>query len=307
VPFSRRSFLLGSAAAITLAACGSKGDDTGSQGGGGGGEGATPTSDAGLPIGGGTSPSAVVVIRRFQAQTLVTGAQRVPLVLGDVNGLLPLNATPATLSARVLDANGRVVVDSVTAQRHGQDVEQPYFPFALSLETAGVYDMQFPELPGATASVDVFGPADVPIPQVGSALPPFDTPTTKDHRGVDPICTRDPACSLHDITLTDALAKGKPVAYLIGTPAYCSTAICGPVLELLLDQKAKRKDFSMVHAEVYTDDTLESISPAVTAYHMTFEPSLFVADAQSTIVARLDSIWDTEELNAALDLAAGNG
>jgi hypothetical protein len=59
----------------------------------------------------------------------------------------------------------------------------------------------------------------------------------------------------------------------------------------------------MVHAEIYTDDTLESIAPAVTAYHMNFEPALFVADDQGILVARLDSIYDTRELTAALDLA----
>ena len=30
----------------------------------------------------------------------------------------------------------------------------------------------------------------------------------------------DPACPLHKVSLTDALAKGTPVAYLIGTPAF---------------------------------------------------------------------------------------
>ena len=120
---------------------------------------------------------------------------------------------------------------------------------------------------------------------------------------MNPICTRDPACPLHKVSLTDALAKGKPVAYLIGTPAYCKTAVCGPVLDLLLAEQPKRPDFTMVHAEVYTDDTLEAIAPAVTAYHLNFEPALFVANDQGVLVARLDSIYDTRELTAALDLA----
>jgi hypothetical protein len=59
----------------------------------------------------------------------------------------------------------------------------------------------------------------------------------------------------------------------------------------------------MVHAEVYTDDTIEVEAPAVTAYSLNFEPVLFVADATGTLVARLDSIWDESELNTALDLA----
>jgi hypothetical protein len=302
---SRRSFLLGSMAAVTLTACGSDGGGSTQGGSEGGGDGAS-TSDPGFPVGGGTSPNDIVLVRRFASKTLTTGAQRVPVVLGDINGLLPLESTPATLTARVLAPDGSVAVPSVTAERHGADLQQPYFPFALTLPTAGVYTMQLTDNEGATTSIDIYEPADIAIPQVGDPLPPFDTPTVDNGRGVDPICTRDPACPLHEHTQSSVLESGQPLAYLIGTPAYCKTAVCGPVLDLLLDQQASRPDMGMVHAEVYTDDTIEVVAPAVTAYSLNFEPVLFVADTSGTLVARLDSIWDESELTAALDLA-GNG
>jgi hypothetical protein len=304
---SRRSFLLGSMAAVTLVACGSDGNG-GAQGGdgGGGGDEGVSTSDPGFPVGGGTSPNDIVLVRRFASKTLATGAQRVPVVLGDINGLLPLENTPASLTARVLAPDGSVAVPSVTAERHGAELQQPYYPFALTLPAAGVYTLQLTDDEGANTSIDVYDPADIAIPQVGDPLPPFDTPTVENGRGVDPICTRDPACPLHEQTQASVLAAGQPLAYLIGTPAYCKTAVCGPVLDLLLDQQASRPGMGMVHAEVYTDDTIETVAPAVTAYSLNFEPVLFVADASGTLVARLDSIWDASELNAALDLA-GNG
>ena len=301
---SRRTFLLGSAAALTLAACGDGGTDTVRSGGAeSGGDNDATTADDGLPIGGGTSPNDLVLIRRFAPKTLVTGTQRAPVVLGDVNGLLPYESTPPALTARILDADGGVVVDSVTAERHGQELEQPYFPFFLSLTAPGVYQLQLTDNEGAVTAVDVFEPAEVPIPRVGEPLPSVDTPTTGDGRGVDPICTRDPACSLHDRSLSAVLGRGEPVAYLIGTPAYCKTAVCGPVLDLLLAEKEGRADFAMIHAEVYTDDTIETVAPAVTAYQLNFEPVLFVADSAGLVVARLDSVWDAQELSAALDLA----
>ena len=72
-------------------------------------------------------------------------------------------------------------------------------------------------------------PAQVTVPYIGSVLPPFDTPTVDDHRGVEPYCTLTPApCPLHDVTLTQALASGKPVAYMVGTPAHCQTGTCAP-------------------------------------------------------------------------------
>jgi hypothetical protein len=118
------------------------------------------------------------------------------------------------------------------------------------------------------------------------------------------VCTRDPACPLHDVTLTEALGSGKPLAYLIGTPAYCQTGVCGPVLDLLLAEQVNRPDFVMVHSEIYTDSTLQAVAPAVTAYHMNFEPALFLANSKGELVERLDSIYDAAELSAALDRAA---
>jgi hypothetical protein len=304
---SRRRFLTGSAAAaaaaMALAACGG---GSGSDGSGGGGDGADRPSDD-TTLGGtdsGTAPGEIVLVRRFAPQTLVVGSQRVPIVLGDINGLLPLESTPAQLTARLLDGTGKVVVESVAADRHGQELEQPYFPFALSLTAPGNYELALVDHPTATTTVDVHDAADVPIPQPGSPLPPFETPTVSNHRGVNPVCTREPACPLHDVTLTKALSTGKPVAYLIGTPAYCQTGVCGPVLDLLLAEHVKRSDFTMVHAEIYTDSTLQAVAPAVTAYHMSFEPSLFIADSKGVLVERLDSIYDAAELAAALDRAS---
>ena len=206
---SRRRFLLGSAAAVALVSCGSSGSgakpsssgDTGADNGG-------TTTDAGFAVGGGTSPNQVVLIRRFAPKTLVTGSQRAPVVLGDVNGLIPLESTPATLTARILDPSGGVAVDSVTVDRHGAELQQPYYPFLLTLATAGNYQLQIKDQPAVSTTIDVSAPADVPIPQIGAPLPPFDTPTDQDHRGVDPICTRDPACPLHDVSLSQALTAG---------------------------------------------------------------------------------------------------
>jgi hypothetical protein len=242
------------------------------------------------------------MIARFAQGTLTTGTQRAPFVLGDVNGLLPLEQTPATLTAKVLDSSGAAVVPSVTVERHGAALQQPYYPFELSLQTAGAYEIRLLSS-DANGAVQVSKPADVPIPQVGAPLPPEDTPTTTANRGVNPICTRNPHCTLHAVTLRQALAAGKPVAYLIGTPAYCQTGICGPVLDLLLAASKQRPNFTMVHAEVYTDDTISTPSPAVTSYHMSFEPCLFVANAKGVLTARLDSIWDAGELSKALDTA----
>ena len=118
--------------------------DAGADGGG------DDTSDPGFPVGGGTSPNQIVLVRRFAPKTLVTGSQRVPVVLGDVNGLLPLESTPPTLTARLLDADGAVAVDSVTVERHGAELQQPYYPFAPQPHEPGVYQLQQQDQPAVS-------------------------------------------------------------------------------------------------------------------------------------------------------------
>jgi hypothetical protein len=106
---------------------------------------------------------------------------------------------------------------------------------------------------------------------------------------------------LHEVTLREALAAPLPVAYLIGTPAHCSTGTCTPALEALIALRDRFADqITFVHAEVYSDADATSIAPAVKAARMTYEPALFVVDASGVIVERLDAVFDRVELDAVL-------
>jgi hypothetical protein len=195
------------------------------------------------------------------------------------------------------------VVSKLSAARHDQGVPTAYWPFLLELADPGLYELAV-TVTGQrlTTAFTISAPAEVLMPKVGEHLPPFDTPTVADHRGVEPICTRQPPCPLHTDTLADALASGRPVAYMIGTPAFCQTGSCAPALNFLLDEHDQRGDrMPMVHAEVYTDTTASKTTPAADAYHLPFEPVLFVTNVSGVIVERLDSIWDAAELRTALD------
>ena len=51
------------------------------------------------------------------------------------------------------------------------------------------------------------------------------------HPRHDPLCTQDPQCPLHSVSLDQVLGSGKPVAVMFATPARCQTQYCGPVLD----------------------------------------------------------------------------
>ena len=139
---------------------------------------------------------------------------------------------------------------------------------------------------------------------------PFDTATAADLRGVELLCTRTPVCPLHDVTLREALAGGTPVAFLISTPLYCQVAICGPVLDVFLTSSARFPQIKMLHAEVYPSNAaaqpgVQRRAPVMEAYNLFFEPVLFLARADGTIMKRIDTIFDAVELHDALTQLTG--
>ena len=84
------------------------------------------------------------------------------------------------------------------------------------------------------------------------AAPRAASPTTADTLGVDPICTRDPACPLHTQSLSTVIGAGKPVAALFATPARCQSKYCAPVLDEFLDViKGYGDRIVPVHTEIY--------------------------------------------------------
>lgn len=253
-------------------------------------------------------PEDLSVMQRFSSTGLVPGDVRLPVSLASKSQILDDAATAAyaTLTARVVSVDsGDTVVESLSAEKHGEGLALPYWPFVARIEKPGTYQLVIDGASPDGAAFQVLDPSSVPMPVVGGKLPPFDTPTTDDPRGVTPICTlATGTCPFHSVTLTEALASGKPVVYLIGTPAFCKTGTCAPALEGLVKVAESVGDAAVfVHADVYADKNATTLASAVTAYKMSFEPVLFVADAQGIIRNRLDGVFDRAEIATVLAAA----
>ncbi|CAB4549174.1 unannotated protein [freshwater metagenome] len=246
------------------------------------------------------------LVKRFPPTGMVPGKVRLPISLADATGLLgsdKMSSLPPTLTASVTNMDtGQEVIAYTTADMHATNMSIPYWPFVIDITEVGLYTLTVNEAPSSEMSFQIFERSMVAMPLVGDPLPAFDTPTLSDTRGVDPLCTRpDAPCPFHDITLTEALASGKPVVYMIGTPAYCKTGTCAPGLDALIDVASSVGDrAAFVHADVYTDRTTTVVAPAVTAYSLDFEPVLYIANAQGVLVNRLDAVFDVDEIRDAL-------
>ncbi len=142
--------------------------------------------------------------------------------------------------------------------------------------------------------------AVAPVP--GQAAPRAASPTKADPLGVKPICTRVPECPLHDVSLTQVVGAGKPVAVLFATPALCTSQYCGPVLDELLTVRQPYADrITFVHVDIYKNLRGTQESPTVKAWHLPSEPWLFTIDPAGTIVHRIDTAFGRDEMQQALD------
>ena len=244
------------------------------------------------------------VVQRFP-QVLVPGSVRIPISLANQAGLLGKTSgidLPTELRAQLLNAeNGEVVIADMVAMKHDANIDPPYWPFRIDIAEIGIYTLVIEGGTQDGAGVQIMDPATISIPLIGTPLPGFDTPTISNPRGVNPLCTRTPEpCPLHEITLNEALKRGKPIAYLVGTPAHCQTGTCAPALEALLSMRELVGDrITMLHTEIYSDDTATVVAPAVEALNMTYEPALFITDAKGVLVERFDAIFDAVEITEA--------
>lgn len=296
---SRRQFLAGATAVTLLAACGSGDDDTGS------GPGSPDDTDVAL------DPTDLSVVRFFGPYFGAEETARIPFGLSDSAGLLPADVLPGNVTIAVRNPDGEVVADGLTAALRTEGLPRPYYAFEFTPAMVGFYDFtmevegaevisQFQVIEADAAEiVDRIGPGD--------EMPPLMTPTVDDARGVNPICTREPACSLHDHTVADLVGTG-PMALLVATPAFCQTVICGPVLDLLVDLVPEFPGISFVHAEVFTDPTqnetppvIEDFAPVVRELGLPYEPVLYVVDGDGVVRDRLDYIFDSSDMRTSLE------
>jgi hypothetical protein len=259
----------------------------------------------------------------FPSFVLAAGIeQRIPFGLIDQG--IPLNDDTTDFRATIRRGETVLFDDEVPARvvAHDHpkgDEAQPhehadllrYFAVRATMEDPGIYDLEL-SFEGRSASLpfQVFDRDDVIIPLPGEKLPELRFPTFDNDMDMDPLCTQfgDP-CPLHDKTIEEALDTGRPLALLIATPAFCETAYCGPVLDVMLELRPEFPMIEFLHAEVYQNpneaegnflDERVRRSPTVIDLELPFEPTLFLLRPDRTIVDRIDNVYDNTELREAL-------
>ena len=147
-------------------------------------------------------------------------------------------------------------------------------------------------------AVNVVAPEDSQLPVPGDSATAVATPTVADPMGLSELCTQEPEdCGMHDVSLEQAVAEGRPVVLLFATPAYCQTAMCGPAVSNLDEIRGEQDwgDVAFVHVEIYSDEG-QTVTQPVQEWGLPSEPWLFTIDREGTIVDRLDSVLIPDEM-----------
>jgi hypothetical protein len=158
-------------------------------------------------------------------------------------------------------------------------------------------------------------------PALGAPAPASDTPTATDAAGIAAISTDDdPDPDFYTTSVADALAAHEPFLLVFATPAFCSSATCGPTLDVV---KGVAPDYegrlTFIHVEPYqlemkdghlqpvlTAENLPITVAAVDEWGLPTEPYIFVVDAAGKVSAKFEGIAAEDELRAAFDAVAGS-
>jgi hypothetical protein len=161
------------------------------------------------------------------------------------------------------------------------------------------------KLVAAGTEVQVSPKAADPIPEVGDRAPRVQTDTLASAKGdVAKIDTRQPPDDMHAHSFADVVGK-KPVALLFATPQLCQSRVCGPVVDIAAQMKARYGDrMEFIHQEVYVDnDPRKGHREPLRRFHLRTEPWLFVVGRDGRITARLEGSIGIHAFERALKTA----
>ena len=159
----------------------------------------------------------------------------------------------------------------------------------------------------APQAIKVIAPAQGPDPggRPGPA-PKVQTDTVASAGGdVEAIDTRAPDRATCTTSPSPTWSGTKPVALLFATPQLCQSRVCGPVVDIALQLKARYGDrIQFIHQEVYVDnDVNKGLRPPLKAFHLPTEPWLFVVGKDGRITARLEGSFGQRAFEQALNTA----
>ena len=251
-----------------------------------------------------SADSNVSPILASSTNSVCVGSQRVLIALVDTD-TNDMAATPnievvATLRDRIGSPLGEYPSEFVWII---PDVRGLY-AFEFDIPGPGTYQVTIdtPEF-GELGPLGIVAAEDPPGPGIGDPAPLSETRTLADTPLDDLTSDPDPDPSFYEMTVAEAVGSG-PTVIVFGTPAWCQSQACGPMLDQVKALSEEFTGLNYVHVEVYENihvDKFEELIavPAVAEWELVSEPWVFVTDADGNISDSFEGAVSDDELRQA--------
>lgn len=246
------------------------------------------------------APTLTPIVATFEVLTGPTG--RIPFGVLDDQQQPLLDAAAQVWVVR----DGEVVTGPIEPIFFGEGLGQRGIYVAeVALDEPGLYDavVQVNDKAVGVAPFTAQSPEQSTTFPPGADFPAIATPTTEAPGDLDELCTRNPDCTMHSTSL-DSVIGSQPIVFTVATPAFCQTAVCGPVVDVVEDVRdaTGRDDVAFVHAEVFSDAG-NTPTPVINELALPSEPWTWVIGADGKVVDRFDGPVVPDLLRDALDRA----
>jgi hypothetical protein len=159
----------------------------------------------------------------------------------------------------------------------------------------------------AGAKIQAIGTLEVtartPSPAVGAKAPRSATPTLADASAARLTTRQPPDLALLRHSVAGALAAHRPFVVTFATPKFCTSRICGPVVDVV---DAVRKSFAsspvrFIHVEVFRDnDPAKGYNRWMRQWRLRSEPWTFLVGRDGRVKAKFEGSVSAAELTAAI-------
>ena len=190
------------------------------------------------------------------------------------------------------------------------------FTGMLDLASAGLWGIEVavPRPDGSIESLlfPVMVKEQSTAPAVGAPAPRGENRMALDVASLAELTTSsEPDPALYAERINAALDRGRPFVITFASPAFCTTALCGPQVELLSELVPTWGDrYSFIHVDLYENPheirgDLERArrTPLLKTWAIESDEWTFVVGPDGRIAARFESFVAREELEAALQAA----
>jgi hypothetical protein len=145
--------------------------------------------------------------------------------------------------------------------------------------------------------------AKLPVPAVGAKAPDSRTPTLAD-APVAKLTTADPPDrGLLRYSVASSLVAHKPFVVTFATPKYCTSRVCGPVVDVVdaVRRRLASSGVRFIHVEVYKDnDPTKGYNRWMRQWSLSTEPWTFLVGRDGRIKAEFEGSVSVGELTSTV-------